>query len=443
MSISPSSWTERRPRRNVLSEKDFLPHLHAQAAEFLASVEGCLRRTPEEWTQKRLFHLYQAATDVETFLDDFGARENRVYFPFRERVALIRWLSVAMSSLVHLDSRLGIYSLPSLPWVREHLAPTNHHTALAIGDQILCVAKGLQETWEALGGAWPESQLELDSLDLGSPSFLLPRDLADHRLQDSEENAEHHAASFAGRYLRLFETFEATAPFRADNLTELRRLQEKYCREEQCRSFESRLHNLQSDYDSHLSGSKEESEHPALKEVRGTVSVAFHLMEAATALAHIVSRHHLSSFLDSQGRTLLDEAVLLDSILNQGAVQAYEVMAKAVPASKALIEALTETATEVFEIPQDMTMHARPLSQIVSVVNHHQTPVQARMGDSTCNAASMMQLLVMVGSNTKEKAIEFQGDRRTLADLRLLFESRLGEHGLEHYPDELDYLRPA
>lgn len=58
-----------------------------------------------------------------------------------------------------------------------------------------------------------------------------------------------------------------------------------------------------------------------------------------------------------------------------------------------------------------------------------------------CNAASILELLVAVGSNPGERRLVFHGDERPLRDIRLLVEHDLGENGTDGLPEDLHYLR--
>jgi phosphotransferase system HPr-like phosphotransfer protein len=87
-------------------------------------------------------------------------------------------------------------------------------------------------------------------------------------------------------------------------------------------------------------------------------------------------------------------------------------------------------------------LHARPLSLIVAVVNHHKTPVELRLGDGAANAASIMALLILAGSQLGARELVFRGSEEVLEDLQLLVDAGLGEAGLDGLPLRLrSYLR--
>ena len=437
-----SSWTDQRPELKVITVEEFKQLLGSHAGDLLLLCNGLLELTPEQWTQRQLYHLYRSTSDLETLLDDHGARDNRHFFPMRELVAIARWLSWAMSSVVHLDSRISSYEHADSDWSRDTLAPQVRETGLVLGRFILETLEALRRYWISLGLQWPDGALRVDSLAPGGPRLSLPRDLSEPRDASQESERSSEAARLVAHYLGLWKRFHATRPRRVEGLEELREVVARYCTEEQCRSFEARIHNLQSSYDSLVAGSQEELQHPELRILRGSVSQALHLFEAVTALSHLYHRHELSDCPGAAGRVLLDEEELLDMIVNRCIISTYKALERSVPVAETLLQGLTHQTSAVFAVPEGVTLHARPISLIVSIVNRHDTPVEVHMGGDNCSAASIMQMMVLAGSHPGERSLEFRGDVHVLEDLQALFDARLGEDGLHLLPDRLEYLKP-
>lgn len=435
-----SPWTARRHLRREIPVAEFKPLLASQAQDFLQLANGLLELNPEQWSQRQLYHLYQSTTDLETYLDDFGARENRVFFPIRELVAICRWFSVAMSSLVHLDSRLPSYSFPSQEWADGVLAPQVRRAALSLGAMILRSLEALRAIWLRAGMGWPDGALRVDSLGGVSESVRLPRDLAEQAGGGEDHTSD--AALIASRYLRLLKHMERASPRRVRTLEDLRQVLALHCTETQSRRFEARVHNFQSAYDSHVAGSKEEAEHPELRQLRAAASTALHFFEAVTALVHVVERHHLEVQFGADGGRLVPEEEFLGIIVNDCVVTVYDTLKESGPVARQLLDQLSEHCSAEFEVPARISLHARPLSLIVSVVSHHRSPAEAEIDGERCSAASIMQLLVLAGGHASARRVRFYGDQEVLRDLADLFAARLGEDGLDRLPDSLSYLRP-
>jgi len=436
----PTPWTESRPARKIVSEEEFRPLLASQAHDLLLLANGFLELTPEQWTQRQLYHLFQASTDLETYLDDYGAKENRKFFRCRELVAILRWTSNAMSGLVHLHARSTQYQVCDRKLVDKLIDPQVRHSALGLGESIIRCLKALRSFWQELGMVWPDAALRVESLGAGGPSYRLMRDLADLR-KESEHSAK--AAKIAGRFLYLAKSLDENKPYVCNDPDELREIMGKYCREEQCRRFEARVHNFQSAYDNQISGSETEQNNPELRQLRGTASIALHLFEAATALSHLYGRHNMSTHFDDTDKLIMSELELSKIVVNTCAVGAYLALESAKKSAQEQIEQHTEATTVTLAIPDGLILHARPISLIVGIVNHHRVPVEAEIEGHKCSAASIMQMLVLAGSHSNHQSINFSGDNKVLAELEMLFAAALGEEGFDKLPPELQYLIPS
>ncbi len=442
-----SPWASGLSRPTRIEEETFRPLLENRAEKLLRLLNEVAALPPERWKQDQIHRIRRLSTLLETFLDDYGARENRCFHPIRELVALLRWLSLAMGSLAHLDGRLTAYEQVDEAWMREFLAPRVREAALTLGGMI---GEGVGETraaWEAAGLRWPEGALSEEPAEPRSTPLYLPRDLIEERESDAglaTEGQAPPAARLAARYLSILESLERGGVRRLTELADLRQFMANRCTEENARTFEARIHNLQSTYDSQVAGTAQEKEYPELRAFRGTISQALHLFEAVTALTHLYERHDV---YERRGSTralferLVEEKRLLDIIVNTCVVGAYESLRKGAGVARSLVQRLTQQAALDLELPEGLQLHARPISMIVSVVNHHGTPVTMEINGQRCSAASIMQMLVLAGSNLRARRICFSGDQTPLRDLGLLFEHRLGEEGTEDFPDELAYLR--
>jgi hypothetical protein len=79
---------------------------------------------------------------------------------------------------------------------------------------------------------------------------------------------------------------------------------------------------------------------------------------------------------------------------------------------------------------------------IVGIVTRFGTPVELIVDGKRCNAASILDMMVTVGSNPETRHYTFRGDEHPLRHIALLFKAGLGEDGLESLPSDLAYLRP-
>ena len=67
--------------------------------------------------------------------------------------------------------------------------------------------------------------------------------------------------------------------------------------------------------------------------------------------------------------------------------------------------------------------------------------MELEVGGRVFNAASILDMMVTVGSNPDARRLLFRGDENPLRDIDMLFRSGLGEEGLDKLPPALAYLR--
>jgi phosphotransferase system HPr (HPr) family protein len=216
------------------------------------------------------------------------------------------------------------------------------------------------------------------------------------------------------------------------------------CREEQARVYEATVHNLQSAYDTHIKNTLLESEDERLPSLRGLTSVALHLLEGATFLTHFYERHESDTRVESARQRIadvVDRTAVQEVILNQLLVSAYRALESGRALAEGLLCKFTNAQVLEVELGSDVVLHARPAALIVGIVNHYGTPVSMEIGGQTCNAASILELLLAVGSHPDERRFVFRGDALPLRDVGLLFQHGLGEEGIRSLPSTLSYLR--
>jgi hypothetical protein len=204
------------------------------------------------------------------------------------------------------------------------------------------------------------------------------------------------------------------------------------------------VHNLQSAYDTYIKNTVIESRDARLPRLRGHLSGALHLLEAVTFLTHFVERHDQGVRDESADKVigvLVPRSHVQDIILNDLLRWANRLMQSGRPMAEELLPTYITLQELRVELPKNVRLHARPAALIVNIVAHHGTPVEMRVEGHRCNAGSILELLVAVGSHPEAREYVFRGDIHPLRDIGLLFESALGEDGIENLPAALAYLR--
>jgi len=429
-----------RHLEEILPEREFVPRL-SRAARSVLLLGRYLSTTPSSaWPKKVFANLSQESDELESYLDDFGARWNRVFATFTEFVASIRWFARGGHTLSHIEGRFPHYEIEVPHSERAEFLEDLALARAFCGKALVDLLSGLLSEAARVGCALPQDGIDEKGIPEEPARRRLPRNLDEGEIVEEE----HKVAEVASKYLKALDRFRGLNLRRAGESIDLRRFVENHCTEECARLYEATVHNIQSKYDTYLRATASEARDPRLRKMRGHASVALHLLGFVTDLVHFYERHETD--IRSEGAreriaALIDKVGVLHQSVHFGLFHAVRFLERGRPFAEAVLPQYTKMQTYQAVLPEGVYLHARPASLIVSVVNHYGTPVEMEIGGKRCNAGSILQVMILAGSNAGARQVLFHGDERPLRDLRRLFDLRLGEGGLKDLPDELGYLR--
>ena len=425
----------------ILSEEDFRP-LAANQAERLARLSNALLgKEKRAWTRRHFYQLAVESEVFESFLDDHGASHNRTYRGLRELVASTRGLAHAGHAVRHMESRFDSYGthLSAAPNEEVRFLSAVEAARGFLEDALRALMKELLAEFARHRISLSGESFSDDEYTVDRQRLRLPRNL-DGEVQEDEE---HYIASVASRYLDVCALFDELCLNELTSASERRRFLSEVCTEERARVYEASVHNLQSAYDTYIKNTVLEEGDERLPRMRGHISSAFHLLEAVTDLVHFVERHE--SDRSEEAAALVARAVDRDRVIEVAYDHLLAWAVRMIHLGREYAEGLLPSYTNqrelVVDVPDDLILHARPVSLIVKIVEHHGTPVACEVEGNECNAGSILEMMITVGSNTEARRYLFTGDERPLADIQRLFVAGLGERGLEELPEELSYLR--
>jgi hypothetical protein len=431
-----------RSLEEIVVEPAFAPLLGRESEVFCRLSNALESVVPGPWSKGLFQRLAHEANRLESFLDDHGARFNRSFALTRELVASARWLSLAGFSLSHLDARFETYGLgQSLSVVeQERLRLTLDQARSFLRASTESLLHRQRDEYERLGVAWDAGMTAPDAAVLGAVRRRLPRNLG----QEDPSDDSQRIAEIASKYLAACTMLEALDLRVLAGTDDLRRRIRAVCKEEQARVYEATVHNLQSTYDTHIKNTLVETQDERLPRLRGLLSAALHLLETVTVLAHFMERHESEARSEPTSQAIASivsgdriRALMLNELLHWADV----LMQRGRLTAEELLPSYIELRELRVELPPSLKLHARPAALIVNIVTHHGTPVELEIGSHRCNAGSILEILIGVGSNPDARQFLFRGDIHPLNDIGLLFESNLGEDGLGNLPLALQYLR--
>jgi phosphotransferase system HPr-like phosphotransfer protein len=428
----------------LIQERQFAGILQTHSEVFFRLANTLFAQTGRPWNKKHYFQLINEADALESFLDDYGARFNRSYAFLTELVASLRGFALAGYSLSHLEGRFDSYG------AAEWMSPSEFKASVADLDAAREHIRKMSVAM--LDACRTEAQLldvEITPESFPESNFLpvvarrrLPRNVGETELVDEEQKI----AEVASKFVQAADMLANLRVRRIEDPTERQQYLTRVCTEELARVYEATVHNLQSTYDTHVQNTVLESRDPRLTRIRGHVSSALHMLEAVTCLTHFVERHEddiRSEEAKHKISRLVDRGEVQDVILNRLLFWAERYLESGSHVANDLLPSYMNVQELVVELPEDLSLHARPVALIVGIVNNFGTPVEMDVADQTCNAGSILELLVAIGSHPDARTFKFRGDENPLRHIRLLFEHDLGERGLEGMPEELAYLSGA
>ncbi len=432
-----------RSLEEVIHERAFLALLETRIGSFGMLLNTLLDGLEQrEWGKKHFYPLASEAEALESFLDDYGAQHNRTFSPLRELTASVRWFALSGFSLGHMQGRFDGYGVSEGMEQRELLDARRsfERSSGLIRKATVNLLREIRDEAKRLGLTLPaDGRYEKEFAD-GFTRQRLPRNVGQEDIVDEEQRI----AEVASKYLAACSMFSGLSIRRIAAPKEREQFLERVCSEERARVYEATVHNLQSTYDTHVKNTVLESRDEKLPRLRGHMSTSLHLLEAVTFLTHFVERHDRGArneVAEKRIAELIDRTEVQDVVLNHLLHWADVFMQRGRTSAEALLRAYTNLQELVVELPDELKLHARPAALIVGIVNRYATPVELEVDGRRCNAGSILDVLVTVGSHPDARKYLFRGDENPLRDIGLLFEHGLGEHGIDSLPAELHYLR--
>ena len=425
---------------DIIDEVSFARLLSGRIGSFVSFLNLLRSFDATGWKKRHYAELRGLAHDIETFLDDYEARNNRSFAYVTELVASLRGLANVGLTLMHLAARYPRYNVSLEPGVASKFFEETEHTVRFLQRSVVGIIRELHEELVDKSVDWTDRMIEDSTVGEDPHTPSLPHNIDEEDLLDEPRKI----AEVATGYLGLVEEIGSLGQSTVEDPARLKSLVLERIDEERCREIESLVHSIQSKYDTYVRSTVMESKTPVLRSLRGHVSMALHLFEMATELVHFYVRHENDIRYEAakQGiARLVDKGEVLDRAINYTVHFGVQVLRAGTPLANEALSSFVQTSRYVATIPPGTTLHARPISLIVKIVNHHGTRVELEIAGERCNAGSIMEIIMIAGNQPEVREVVFEGDARPLDDLKILFDHGLGERGSGDLPEALDYLR--
>jgi len=375
--------------RGLVDEREFVELIQRRAGNLLSLLNGLAGcdRPKQALTRPLLGDLLSQAVQMEELFDSYDAGKNCKWCTVRSLTATIKSFADISYELIHIHHRVSNYRL--LPVERDFTAATEEVLELTAGI-LVTVSRGMVAQAKAL-------DLEVPHRDKAIEMYAekLPKGHLAHNC------AARHAETVAETVTTLATEFLNLASGSADVRAASRAKPEEYrlclaasLREERLRRLEFHFHNLQSQYDTYVSGTEAETQDPDLPVLRGHVSVVFHLLKTATVFAHYYERHLTKKPCDKRQAepALINPDVLLAALMSYAITFIDQYIGCAADLCREMLKRYAEIGEVEVDIPKYRGFHVRPSTLVSKLVLHYGSKVDMRLADQVYDAGSSLDL---------------------------------------------------
>ncbi len=422
----------------ILSEEEFLPLIQKRCSGMFSVISAL---GDENLSLNKLFYftLHQETEKLEDFLDDHGARFNQKWIYFSELVACMRNFSIAGVHLYHVHDRYSDYLGSEVNNIRSKFEEDSKKTLEYFADTLRRFRQALIEEAKAL-----EVNTEVVALPAEQWQVrikpLLPYTITDVEVTDEDERI----ISIAQSYREAYKNFRQQRLHRKAKFDNLSEIIPSKINEPIVSRLESMLHNVQSEYDTYLRGGLSEKDNQWVITLRGLTAIPMHLFEFLRWIVHFYERHEnqiRKSDTKEKISKLVDDEKLSQYVIEFGLHYCNRYLHEGNEIAERILSKYMIPESYELPLPRPQGFHARPATYVSFIVQQHGTDLFMIVNGDKYNCRSVLEMLEAGGILADENAttVTFEGDKRSLEDLKILAENNYCED--RDIPYELNYLR--
>jgi len=377
-------------------------------------------------------------------LDFHGAKNNKDWYYYRELSAAVRHLSLGANFQKHLTNRLLFYDLSDY----KDFQKDGEVTLDFLTQALMKMAPIILEEARLHDIRIPDDQFRDDDFPKITTNDILSYDIDDQDKDLQKKNI----VKIASEFLKITKDFDQLKFYEPYEYEDMLAIVPDKVNEVEIRRYEMLLHSLQSSFDTYVIHGGFRYGNRKLKQLRGSFSVVFHLLQMVGRLLHFYERHlHEAGYKNTykivQDRlsSLINPGTLLDRTINYGLFYACHFLTNGQELASEILNENIERAKIKVGVPQKLGFHARPSLLVAKIVQYYGGQVELCIGDDRFDASSVLDIQWAGGKIQKEslKEVVFEGDARTLKDIETLASVNYGEDTIGKgvpLPAELKYL---
>lgn len=429
---------------HIIREEEFVSLAEKAAGSMLTIAAYFLDKKTKKPGKRFYVTCVKESQELEDFLDDYGARNNKTWFYFRELVASIRNLSSTAYMVSHMLSRVSFYSLN--PASTEAFIDDASSVLTFLNQTITTLYEHVTAEAASLGLKAKAGAMDENNYDENIVVQVLPHNINDEAGADIQEKVARVASELIAAHGKsqamMFE--KKLSPRNLESSIVPGKINE-----ETLRDVEASVHNAQSIYDTYIQKTPFEAENPKLAPLRGHISVALHLLGVAKELSHFLERHEggvrreLNRKKISKG---IQRKKLLEIIVNFALYYYTMFINDGNALANEIQNSVTVVETVTVSVPDGLGFHLRPSTLVAKVANHYGAKMALIVSGKEFDATSVIDIMWAGGMIKKEgiTSIQFRGDKNAVRDIGQLAEANYGEDTMGNntpLPSSLSYLR--
>jgi phosphotransferase system HPr-like phosphotransfer protein len=409
-----------------ITEEEFLELAQERCQDFL-KISHFLDKSHEPFTRRFYAHLIEESEELESFLDDYSARDNKTWYFFSELVACTRNIAKVAFIVTHVLNRYSAYALKEDE--ADDFIRDARNVSRLLDDTVLSLYEGIKNEAQIAGIRLQSETVKEDLFGEVYPQKRLPYTI------DEEEDLDVQkiVVKIATEYLIVSEKFAAFGWDPEESLGEdPKNAIPDRINEEMSRELIALIHNLESGYDHSVRHTPLESQDEALKTLRGHISIPLHLLSIVNWLSHLYQRHVLALKYEkarSRITAIIEASDMFRTVMNFALYYTNSYLETGKELANDLLTKYTERDTCELRVPQRLGFHLRPATLVAKCAKYYGTKVFIIVDGHRYDASNVLNITLAGGLIARKgyETVLFEGDKRVLKDLKLLSECNYGE----------------
>jgi phosphotransferase system HPr-like phosphotransfer protein len=411
----------------AITEEDFLELAQERSQDFLR-ISNFLYEDHMPFTRRFYAHLIKESEELESFLDDYSARDNKTWYFFGELVACTRNIAKVAFIITHVLNRFSSYPLKKDE--ADSFIGDAQNVSRLLDETVLSLYEGIKCEAQIVGIKFQSENVKEDLFGEVYPQKRLPYTID----EEDDLDVQKIVVKIATEYLIVIEKFAAFGwDSEESHLGDPRDAIPDKINEEMSRELVALIHNLQSSYDHSVRRTPLETKDKGLRKLRGHISIPLHLLSIVNWLSHLYQRHVLALKYDKARdriTAILEASDMFSTVMNFALHYTNSYLETGKELANDILAKYTERDTCELRVPQKLGFHLRPATLVAKCAKYYGTKVYIIIDGHRYDASNVLNITLAGGLIARKgyETVLFEGDKRVLKDLKLLSECNYGEN---------------